>query len=421
MCQRSGPFSVVHASTSAASERFEVRSSGRVARGEVGGEEGVGEARPAMQRRSAAHATGIPRDDVEAAVHLVVERSVVPEEVDARSARATGVGDQRADSCVGVCRREASQRQADHCAGRVGRVYRDVEGAALQSAAAGLPPNRRRHEHGGRHVREEPFDLGDDDIGAVELDVVAGVFDRDEVGGRRQRHPMVLAGVPHLVESRCLDRVETRERVQGRSHDAERQRSEGVDAGDFGEAGDLVQLLRVIGRVGRVGAPADEVGGRVGAVVGHRAHRCGPCRGRGVEQEQPIDLVPVARREGHGLGAAVGVADDHVRPGLADLAEEGVEVASRGGEGLRRRRWVARTGAEPGVGTHPGLAGDGRLNCAPVFAAVIEPGDQDHCWVSFARTMNVQTSAPDLDKFIDHTRLPRIRNRRHRRSHRRRQ
>ena len=296
---------------------------------------------------------------------------------------------------VRVRRREPSQRQRDRGAGRVGGVEGDVEGAALQSVAAVLPPQRRRRRHGGRRGREEPFDLGDGDIGAVELDVVAGVVDGDEARGRRQRHPVLLPPVPHVVESRCLDRVETRERVLGCGHDAERQRSEGVDGGDLGEAGDLVEVLGVVGRVGRVGAAGDEVGGRLGAVIGHGAAGRGPCRGRGVEQDQPIDLVRVARREGHGLGAAVGVADDHVRPGLADVAQEGVEVASRGGERLRCCRRVARAGAEAGVGAHSGSSGEGGLDATPVVAAVVEPGDEDDGGVAGADATDVQTSTVD--------------------------
>ena len=320
---------------------------------------------PHCERCGAADAAGIPRDDVEATVDLVVEGSVVAEELDTRSAGSAGVGDQRADSCVRVGGREPCQRQRDRWAGRVGGVEGDVEGAALQSVAAVLPSQRRRRVHGGRRGREEPFDLGDGDVGAVELDVVAGVVDGDEARGRRQRQPVLLPAVPHVVESRCLDRVETRERVLGCGHDAERQRSEGVDRGDLGEAGDLVEVLGVVGRVGRVGAAGDEAGGRLGAVIGHGATGRVPCRRRRVEQDQPIDLVRVARREGHGLGAAVGVADDHVWPGLTDVAQEGVEVARRRGERLGCGRRVAGRRSRSGRRSTLGLVGRGRARCDP--------------------------------------------------------
>ena len=40
----------------------------------------------------------------------------------------------------------------------------------------------------------------DDDVGSVELDVVARVVDRHEPGRRRERRPVLLASVPHLVQ-----------------------------------------------------------------------------------------------------------------------------------------------------------------------------------------------------------------------------
>ena len=52
-----------------------------------------------------------------------------------------------------------------------------------QAVTAGLPPKRCRRRRG-RLGGKELLDLGDDGIGSVELDVVAGVFDRDELGGR---------------------------------------------------------------------------------------------------------------------------------------------------------------------------------------------------------------------------------------------
>ena len=54
-------------------------------------------ANPDPQSSGALPPHGSPRDDVEPAVDLVIERSIVPEVLDARPARTTGVRDQRAD------------------------------------------------------------------------------------------------------------------------------------------------------------------------------------------------------------------------------------------------------------------------------------------------------------------------------------
>ena len=212
---------------------------------------------------------------------------------------------------------------------------------------------------------------------------------------------MLLALIPHVVEACCLDRVETGEGVFGCGHDAERQGAEGVDGSDLGEPCGLVELLRVVGREGRVGAAVDERCRGFGAVVGHGAAGRGPRRRGGVEKEQPVDLVGVGGGEGHGLGAAVGVAHDDERAGLADLVQEGVEVAGGGGEGLRCRRRVACAGAEAGVGADPGLPGQGGGDATPVVAAIVEPGDQHDGRFAGADASDVQTSIADLDELID--------------------
>ena len=41
------------------------------------------------------------------------------------------------------------------------------------------------------------MDLVEDDVGAIDLDVVAGVVDGDELCRRSERHPVCLASVPH--------------------------------------------------------------------------------------------------------------------------------------------------------------------------------------------------------------------------------
>jgi hypothetical protein len=329
--------------------RLERSSSGLVTWRQVDGQEGVGESRAAWQGSTAAHPAGIPGDDVEPSVDLVVEDPVVAEELDARSAGSARIGDQRADPGVGVRCRQAGQRQADGGAGGVGGVDGHDEESALPTVTAGLPAKGCQCL-GDRRGGQELLDLRDDDIGLVELDVVAGVVDRDELGGRRERHPVLLTLVPHVVESRCLDRVETREGVFGGGDDAEGQGTEAVDGRDVRERCRLVELLGVGGRVGRVGAPLDEPCRRVGPVGGHGAAGGGPRRGRGVDQDERVDLVGIRGGEGHGLGAAVGVAHDHERRGFADPVQEGAQVAGGGGEGLGCGRRIAGSGTEPGVG-----------------------------------------------------------------------
>ena len=62
------------------------------------------------------------------------------------------------------------------------------------------------------------------------LDVVAGVVDRHQVGGARQRHPVLLALVPRLGEACHLGCGHVGQVAIGRGDDGQRQRAERDDA-----------------------------------------------------------------------------------------------------------------------------------------------------------------------------------------------
>ena len=106
-------------------------------------------------------------------------------------------------------------------------------------------------------------------------------------------------------------------------------------------------MLRVPGRVSDRIAAAVEITGGLGAVVGHSAGRRVPARRARIDQDEPADRLREQRRERDGHRAAIGVPDDEVGPGLRGGPQEGMEVACLGGEGLRLRRLIAVTGAEP--------------------------------------------------------------------------
>ncbi len=256
--------------------------------------------------------------------------------------------------------------------GSVG-VEGDVERAALQPAAAGLPLQRRRCDHRGRRGREEPFDLGDGDIGAVELDVVAGVVDGDEVapttatsnapGPGSTPRPVRAASIGSRPGNGCWAAVTTLSgndpRVSMAATSAKPATSSSCSGLSVGWAGSGQRATKSAAASEPSSGTAQPAAVHVGGVASSRT--------------RPSTSSGYVRREGHGLGAAVGVADDHVRPGLADLAQEGVEIAGRGGEGLRCRRRVAGAGAEAGVGAHPGSAGEGGLDAPQLSPPSLNP------------------------------------------------
>ena len=103
----------------------------------------------------------------------------------------------------------------------------------------------------------------------------------------------------------------------------------------------------------------------------------------------PVDLVGEQRRERDRLGAAEGVADDHVRSGLTDRAQQVVQVRRLGREGRGRGRRVARPRSGSVVRAHTGAGSDGRLDQRPAGAVAAETGDQHHRRVALADAAHV--------------------------------
>ena len=95
------------------------------------------------------------------------------------------------------------------------------------------------------------------------------------------------------------------------------ERSQRGDRVDLGERGRYVEMFGV----GVGGEPCTGVGeaaGGVGTVGGDGAHRGRPCGRARIEEQEPADVVGEHRGEGDGFGAAEGVADHDVGPGLVE-------------------------------------------------------------------------------------------------------
>ena len=131
--------------------------------------------------------------------------------------------------------------------------------------------------------------------GLVDLDVVAGVVDRHQVRGGRQRRPCLLALVPRLGEACHLGRRQAGGQfaIDG-GDDGHRQRPERDDAGHFGEGGDDVEVLAVARWEEAPAQMAEHVAAASVPSSGDGAEGGGPRGGGGVDEDESADLVGVA-------------------------------------------------------------------------------------------------------------------------------
>lgn len=135
-------------------------------------------------------------------------------------------------------------------------------------------------------------DLVDDDLGLVDLDVVAGVVDRHQVCSGRQRHPVLLALVPRFGQACHFPCSQASGQLAFcRRDDGHWQRGERDNAGHFGEGVGDVEVLAVSRREEGAGAGADHRRGGLGAVVGDCAEGGRPCGRGGVDEDESGDLV----------------------------------------------------------------------------------------------------------------------------------
>ena len=200
----------------------------------------------------------------------------------------------------------------------------------------GLGASSARAPRPGRQLtgyRREAVELGSDDLGTVEVDVVAGAVDRHEAGPGGQGGPVLLAGLPDLVEV-------SREPVIGGGEHGERQVAQAVGAassakaagpssasGLFAGSATRAQLWTKL----RASTVPSSTTAQLAAFPG---------RGAGVEEQEAGGVLGEPVGEQDRLVPAERVADgDGAR--LTGRLREGVQVLRLGGEGLRGRGSLA--------------------------------------------------------------------------------
>ena len=241
-------------------------------------------------------------------------------------------------------------------------------------------------------------DRVDDDAGLVDLDVVARVLDRHHL---RRWSTAAHRCWPwfHASVRRATSDAEVGELPVDGGDDGHRQRAERADPADFVEGGEHVEVLAVDGRAAS-GAVARTIAAK-SEPLGNRAELCGPGGRAGVDEDDAGHLVWEQGGERDRLGAAEGVADDHVRSGLTDRASR------RGGRSLawrtsRRAGRVAGARAGPVVRADTGSGGDGGFDVGPARGVAAEAGDQHHGRVALPtqRTCTRTPSAPTSSSIV---------------------